>query len=94
MSISPFQLKKSIHVNLNKDTHAELRVSLFRRGLSMQEVFECLAIKIVDGDQTLNNFLDQLEYNKKNGVKQKKLNSTDAKSIFDAIEQQSPWESD
>ena len=92
MSISPFQLKKSLHINLNKDTHAELRVSLFRRGLSMQEVFEFLAVKIIDGDQNLNNFLDQLEYNKKNKTKQKKLNSTDAKSIFDAIENESPWE--
>ncbi len=93
MSISPFQLKKSIHINLNKDTHAEFRVALFRRGLSMQEVFEFLAVKIVDKDPSLNKFLDEIEYNKKNGTK-KKINSTDAKSIFDAIEQQNPWEND
>lgn len=92
MSISPFQLKKSIHINLNTDTHAEFRVSLFKRGLSMQEVFEFLAVKIVDGDEILTNFLDQIEYNKKNGVKNKKLNSTDANSIFEAIEQEGPWE--
>ena len=92
MSVSPFQLKKSIHINLNKDTHAEFRVSLLRRGLSMQEVFEFLAVKIVDGDEILTNFLDQIEYNKKNGVKNKQLNSTDANSIFEAIEQEGPWE--
>jgi hypothetical protein len=58
----------------------------------MQEVFEFLAVKIVDGDEILTNFLDQIEYNKKNGVKNKKLNSTDANSIFEAIEQEGPWE--
>ena len=92
MSSSPFQLKKSIHVNLNKETHAEFRVALFKRGLSMQEVIEFLAVKIVDGDETLTKFLEEIEYNKKNRVFTKKVNSTDAESIFDAINQQNPLE--
>lgn len=90
--MSRFQLKKSIHVNLNKETHTEFRMKLFKRGLSMQEVFEFLAVKIVDDDQELVKFLDQIEYNKKNGAKLKQLNSTDTESIFDAIEQSNPWE--
>ncbi len=90
--MSRFQLKKSIHVNLNKETHAEFRMKLFKRGLSMQEVFEFLAVKIVDDNQELIKFLDQIEYNKKNGSKLKQLNSTDAESIFDVIEQENPWE--
>ena len=92
MSSSPFQLKKSIHVNLNKETHTEFRMALFRRGLSMQEVFEFLAVKIVDGDDTLTKFLDEIEYNKKHGGFAKQTNSSDAESIFDAIEQQNPLE--
>jgi hypothetical protein len=92
MSSSPFQLKKSIHVNLNKDTHAELRMVLFKRGLSMQEVFEFLAVKVVDGDDTLSKFLDEIEYNKKCRSSAKKVNSSDAESIFDVIEQQNPME--
>ena len=92
MSVSPFQLKKSIHINLNKDTHAEFRMALFKRGLSMQEVFEFLALKIVDADEILTKFLDEIEYNKKNRASAKQVNSTDAESIFDAIEQQNPLE--
>jgi hypothetical protein len=92
MSISRFQYKKSVHVNLNKDTHAEFRMALFRRGLSMQEVFEFLAIKVVDEDETLAKFLDEIEYNKKNKGGAKQVNSTDAESIFDVIEQQNPLE--
>ncbi len=92
MTSSPFQLKKSIHINLNKDTHTEFRMALFKRELSMQEVFEFLAVKIVDGDETLTKFLDEIEYNKKNRVFKKKVNSTDAESIFDAINQENPLE--
>jgi len=92
MTSSPFQLKKSIHINLNKDTHTEFRMALFKRELSMQEVFEFLAVKIVDGDETLTKFLDEIEYNKKNRVFEKKVNSTDAESIFDAINQENPLE--
>jgi hypothetical protein len=88
--VSRFQLKKSIHINLNKETHAEFRVTLFKRGLSMQEVFEFLAIKVVDGEETLNKFLDEIEYNKKNKVISKKINSSDAESIFEMIDHQNP----
>ena len=61
MPTSPFQLKKSVHINLNKETHTEFRMALFRRELSMQEVFEFLAVKIVDGDENLTKFLDEIE---------------------------------
>jgi len=92
MSISRFQLKKSIHINLNKETHAEFRMALFQRGLSMQEVFEFLALKIVDKDEALDKFLDEIEYNKKNKTVIKKINTSDAESIFDVISQQNPLE--
>ena len=56
----------------------------------MQEVFEFLAIKVVDGEETLNKFLDEIEYNKKNKVISKKINSSDAESIFEMIDHQNP----
>ena len=89
-SYRSFQLRKSIHINLTKDTHAALRINLFKRGLSMQEVIEALSISIVDGDSYLNNLLDKIEYNKKNRVTVKKINTTDAESIFEAIEDENP----
>lgn len=82
---SPFQTRKSVHVNLTTGTHAEFRMSLFERGLSMQEVFEHLACSIVDGDSYLNNLLDNLEYNKKYRVGTKQIISSDSETIFEEI---------
>ena len=82
---SPFQTRKSVHINLTTGTHSEFRVALFKRGLSMQEVFECLACSIVDGDSYLNNLLDTLEYNKKYRVDNKQLVESDSETIFEEI---------
>ena len=89
-TLSPFQLKKSIHINLTKSTHAELRILLFKKSLSMQEVFENLAVQIVDGDEYLNNLVDKIEYNKKMRKPVKKVSGTDAESIFEAIKENNP----
>lgn len=89
-TLSPFQLKKSVHINLTKATHAELRILLFQKCLSMQEVFENLAVKIIEGDEYLNNLLKDLEYNKKMKTPSKKVSATDAESIFEAIEESNP----
>ena len=89
-TLSPFQLKKSIHINLTKNTHAELRILLFKKSLSMQEVIEQLAVKIVEGDEYLNNIIEEIEYNKKMRKPIKKVSQTDAESIFEAIEENNP----
>ena len=91
---SPFQLKKSVHINLNKNTHSEFRIKLFQKGLSMQEVFEHMACLIVDGDSYLEKKLQKLEYNKKFKIQDKKLISTDIDSIFEAIEHENPIHED
>ena len=87
---SDFQTKKSVHINLARGTHSELRTELFHRHLSMQEVFENLAILIVEEDAYLCNVLDKIEEEKRN--KQiKKLRSSDAESIFQEIEKDNPF---
>ena len=63
--MSRFQLRKSVHINLAKSTHSELRILLFKKGLSMQEVIEYFSVQLVDGDEYLNNLLNEIEYNKK-----------------------------
>lgn len=82
---SPFQTRKSVHVNLTTGTHSEFRVALFKRGLSMQEVFEHLACLVVSEDSYLSNLLDELEYNKKYKVDTKQIVSSDSESIFEEI---------
>ena len=41
-----FETKKSVHINLTKSVHAELRSMLVKKGLSMQEVFDLSLIHI------------------------------------------------
>ena len=77
--------RKCIHVKLLQDTHANLRIELFKRKLSIQEVFEELAQRLTTGDPVITDILDELVENKKN-KKIKQLLEADANSIFDAIE--------
>jgi len=87
---SDFQTKKSVHINLTRGTHTELRTELFHRHLSMQEVFENLAILIVEKDDYICGVLDRIEESKRN--KQiRKLRSSDAESIFQQIEEDNPF---
>jgi len=82
--LKDFQIRKSIHINMTKDTHAALRIKLFEKKLSMQEVFESLAVKIVEGDSYMQNFLTICQKMKQ----EKNINKftpTDAESIYEVI---------
>jgi hypothetical protein len=85
-----FQTKKSVHINLTRGTHTELRTELFQRHLSMQEVFENLAILIIEKDPYISNVLDVIQENKRED-KVKRLRQSDADSIFQAIEVDNPF---
>lgn len=89
--MSRFQTHKSVHVKLTTGTHASLRVELFKRSLSMQEVLEALSCEIVDGNIHIIKILDELEYNKKHKLSIKKVVSSDAESVFDAIASDGPF---
>lgn len=91
--MSRFQTHKSVHVKLTTGTHADLRVELFRRGLSMQEVLEALSCEIVSGNSHIGKILDELEYNKKHKINTKKVVESDAESVFDAIASDGPFTS-
>jgi hypothetical protein len=66
-------------------------MELFQRGLSMQEVLEALSCEIVDGNLYIGKILDELEYNKKHKINNKKVIDTDAESVFDAIANEGPF---
>ena len=85
-----FQTKKSVHINLTRGPHTELRTELFQRHLSMQEVFENLAILIVEKDPYISNILNLIQENKRD-KKIKSLRKSDADSIFQAIESDNPF---
>ena len=69
-----YQTKKSVHINLTKSTHGDLRIALFKRGLSMQEVFNHLASMVVEGHPALIKIIDNLEVMKREKqIKQEKI---------------------
>jgi len=80
-----FVTRKSVHINLMKDTHAELRVLAFRKKLSMQSIIEGLVSRLVNGDPALTKIVDKLSEEK--GISDlRKVIGTDAESVYDILE--------
>lgn len=80
-----FDRRKSIHVKLYTETHAAFRIELMKKKLSMQEVFEDFAQRVVSGDGFAHRVLETIEKRKRNREIEK-LSETDVESLFDAIE--------
>lgn len=80
-----FVTRKSVHINLMKETHAELRVLSFRKKLSMQSIVEGLVSRLVNGDPALNKIVNQMA-EEKNQIELRKVVGTDANSVYDILE--------
>ena len=91
MSYRDFETKKSLHVNLTSDTHAALKICAFKHKLSMQEIFEELACRIVEGDSYMQKFISTLEVKKRRRATEKMI-ETDAESIYRVIEAENPMD--
>ena len=89
MSYRDFETKKSLHINLTKETHTEIKVCAFRHGLSMQEIFEELARQIVEGENHMAKMLKEIQARKRLR-ETRKLSQVDAESIFRVIEDDTP----
>lgn len=85
-----FDKYKNIHINILNDTHAQLRIMCFKYKLSMQEVFEEISQRIVQEDPVLMEILNEVYENKKQR-KIQKLSQTDASSLYEIINQSSPF---
>ena len=83
--------RKSVHINLNEDIHAELRILAFKNKLSMQEIIESLVVNLINKDNYLESLVEKTRVNKK-AKSLEKLTNTESKSIFDQIQNNSPWE--
>ena len=79
-----FNYRKSIHIHLQTGTHAEFRKKLFGLGLTMQEVFEECAEKIVSGEKWTERLLDDCVIKKNTG--ERKIALADAENIYQIIE--------
>lgn len=80
-----FVTRKSVHINLMKETHAEFRVLAFRKKLSMQAIVEGLVSQLVNGNPALNKIVDNIAAAKKD-EEFRKVIGTDAESVYDILE--------
>lgn len=83
------QSKKSIHFTITNEAHTGLRIECFKRKLSMQEVFEEIAIRIAEESPDMIGMLDDLSTKKRN-KEIEKLSNTDAESIFNLLSEVNP----
>ncbi len=87
-----FETRKSLHINLTRETHAALRMICFRNRLSMQEVIEELAIQVIEEQPyMLDMLVDLSEKKRKKAVS--RIAKSDAESIFKVIEDSNPFAS-
>ena len=84
-----FETKKSLHINLTRETHGSLRMICFQNRLSMQEVFEELATQIIEEQPYMLDMMVELSSRKRKKAL-KKMSHTDAESIFRVIEDGNP----
>ena len=73
--------KKSIHINIDANDHANFKVQCVLRDLSMQEVFAAFAHKISIESSDMIRFLDKIALDKN----VKRVKSSYSKDDMDAI---------
>lgn len=88
-----FEAKKSVHINIPRETHALVKTNCFKYGLSMQDIFEELAQMIAAEDPVAIEMMNDLAM-KKRDASIKRLSQSDAESIFRIIETDNPLASE
>ena len=84
-----FETKKSVHINIPRETHALVRTQCFKYNLTMQDIFEELAQMIAAEDPDAIEMMSNLSM-KKRDASIKRLSASDAESIFNIIENNNP----
>ena len=85
--------RKSVHVKLLSDTHANFRIASFKLKLSMQEMFEEFAQRVIAEDPKVMKILSELSDRKKEKLV-KKLSKSDVSTLLDIIDSESPYSQD
>jgi hypothetical protein len=84
-----FETKKSVHINIPRETHGLVRAQCFKYSLTMQDIFEELAQMIAAEDPDALEMMSNLAM-KKRDASIKRLSASDAESIFNIIEDNNP----
>ena len=88
--LTDFETKKSVHINLTKQTHKMFRSKLFDHDLSMQEVFELFASLVGHEDSRALEILIEAKSNKRAKALER-LNTSEVNDLYDAISQVDPF---
>ena len=89
MSRKIFYPKKSVHINLEKETHADMRSILFKKDITMQDFFSSCASALASEETYFLDFLDEIKRDKENKALEK-ISSTEIERIYDILETESP----
>ena len=84
-----FETKKTIHFNITREAHSNLRIICFKKRVSMQEVFEEISQRIAAESPDMMDLIDDLSQRKRDGII-KKLSKSDVESLFNVIEKENP----
>lgn len=82
-----FVSRKSVHIHLQKDTHAEFRILLLREALTMQEVLEECVERMVQNDDYMEKLLATCIHKKLTG--ERKIADLEAEELYKLIDEKS-----
>jgi len=86
-----FDLRKCIHVRLYTKTKNELDVMKSRLNLTVQDIFECFANAVVDGDPYLISMLNEYKIKKDNSESERLFSGSDAETLFSELAKRNPF---
>ncbi len=79
--------KKSIHINIDADDHANFKIQCVKRDLSMQEVFAAFAHRVGIEGADMIRLLDKVALDKNVKKVKKAYSENDINTIFNMIEE-------
>ena len=83
-------INKSVHIEVHNNVHKKLRALLFLKEMSLQAFFRLMAETFVNGDDYIENLVDQ----RVDDIKNKKLDqlrNINKSELYNAIEENSPF---
>jgi len=90
-----FDVKKSVHLKLKKETHIALREKLVRHGVSIQDLFQHYAEIIIEDSprseriiqKIVNKKIKDLLEKKKNNRKNLPIGDLDSETLYNLLEE-------
>lgn len=89
-----FTMRKTVHTKLFTETHAGLRVKAAEMKLSVQEIMQELAQRLVDGDNRIMAILKEYKRDKRKKETDSLIGKADVEELYDVIGDNNPFGDD